>query len=100
LRDEISEVYRVFLEEPDRICEMWSSCGIFPKHADNSFLSASARVLGPHCEQFLRCGGKFQPAQIESHQRWFNSRVALRSPKDNICRAGADIHRLLCDLWQ
>lgn len=100
LRDEISETYRNLLEDPKRICEMWSSCGIFPKHADCSFLSASARVLGPHCEQFLRCGGKFQPAQIESHQRWFNARVALNSSKDNICRAGADIQSLLCDLWQ
>lgn len=100
LRDEISETYRNLLEDPKPICEMWSSCGIFPKHVDCSFLSASARVLGPHCEQFLRWGGKFQPTQIESHQRWFNSRVALPSSKDKICRAGADIQCLLCDLWQ
>lgn len=100
LRDEILDVYRIFLEDTERISALWSSSGIFPKAVNFSFLSASARIIAPHCEQFLRCGGQFEPAQLQSHQRWYNSRVALRSAKGKISRAGADIQCMLCDLWR
>lgn len=95
----LSDIYQLLLRDAELFSDLWSRANVFPCRPNFAFLLASARVLAPHCEEFVRTSGKFDFQEAQPFLRWFDSRVKVTNRESERHIAVTQLERFLCDLW-
>jgi len=106
LRLHLSEIYQIFISNSEHFVEVFSEFerkqSADPIRPRREFLQASARILAPHCEEFLRSNGRLDRLMLEKYLRWFNARVLGEryNVKPVYAGAGSLLEQMLCDKWE
>jgi hypothetical protein len=101
LRQKLICIYSGFLDDTEIFIERCVGSARFSGTPECSFLQASARVLAPHCEEFLRTGGWPSQKLIQSFVRWYETRVHFSKfpHKTNAKVFASQFEQFFCDLW-
>ena len=101
LRQKLVSVYENFLKDSDQFVERWAASVRFSAGAESSFLQASARVLAPHCEEFLRTSGRLSQKVLQPFIGWYHERVLSRKGRLRKSDKALFSHfeQFFCDLW-
>ncbi|MFZ9518995.1 MAG: hypothetical protein ACO3A4_00805 [Silvanigrellaceae bacterium] len=98
-RHVLLEAYRIILSDIDLFAAQWGAAQVFASAPKVEFLSASARILAPHLEKFLLSGGRLDWHELQSFQKWYDTRVVPLAQAHQGGVVGFSLEQMLCDLW-
>lgn len=99
LRQTLLQLYQSLLQDTERFVAHLNLANVFHRRPDQGFLLASARILAPHCEEFLRTEGRPDRQAVQSFVRWYDTRVRPLSPVGAGSYLGVSLDELFCDPW-
>lgn len=99
LRQSLLQLYKNLLQDTERFVARLNSTNVFHCRPDHGFLLASARILAPHFEEFLRTEGRPDHQAVHSFVRWYDARVRPLSRVMSASYLGLSLEELFCDQW-